>query len=297
MMEIIFLGTTAAVPTVNRGHSSIALKYMDEVVLWDCGEGAQRQLITSKTSYMRIDKIFITHFHGDHFLGLPGLVQTLSFSNREKPLHVFGPKGIKEVLSYILELGEYDLGFEVIPYDISDGFEVREDNYKIKCIKVNHSIPTYGLVFEEIKGREFLIEKAKKLGLKPGPAYSRLQRGESVRLGGKEITPEQVLGDVKKGIKVVYSSDTLPCASVKENCSEAVLIHDSTFDDAIKDKAVLARHSTSVDAATVAKEGGAERLFLTHISPRYKDPGILNEQARKIFKNSEVARDLMRVTI
>ncbi len=297
MMEFIFLGTTAAVPTVSRGHSSIALKYLDEVILWDCGEGTQRQLITSKTSYMRIDKIFITHFHGDHLLGLPGLIQTLSFSNREAPLHVFGPRGMKDILGYILELGEYDLGFDVIPHEISDGFELKENKYRIRCIKVSHSIPTYGLIFEEVKGREFLLEKAKKLGLKPGPAYSKLQRGESVIVDGKEITPDQVLGDFKKGIKLVYSSDTTPCSSVKENCRDAILIHDATFDATMQEKAVLARHSTALNAANVAKEGGAARLFLTHISPRYKDPKILNDQAREVFKNTEVAKDLMKVVI
>ena len=256
-MEIIFLGTTAAVPSTERGHSGIALKYQDEVLLWDCGEGTQRQLIASKTSYMKIKKIFITHFHGDHFLGLPGLIQTLSFADRKEELHVYAPRGIKEIFEKILELGEYGLKYEIAVHNLSSGFEVRDEKYTIKSIKVEHSIPTYGLVFEEIKGREFLLEKARKLGIPPGPAYSKLQNGEKIKFGGRWIYPDEVLGEKKKGFKVVYSSDTRPCRRVLKNCREAALIHDGTFDDSLRNNAIETMHSTCAEAAQVAKEGGA----------------------------------------
>lgn len=296
-MEIIFLGTTAAVPSAKRGHSAIALKYHNEVILWDCGEGTQRQLIRSRTSYMKIKNIFITHFHGDHFLGLPGLIQTLSFSDRSKPLNIYGPKGIKELIEMILGLGEYELGFRVIPGEISDAYEVKEEKYTIRCVEVDHNIPTYGLIFEEEKGREFLIDKALKLGLKPGPAYSKLQRGEKVRIGNKEILPEDVLGERKKGLKVVYSSDTRPCENVRNNCEGATLIHDGTFDESLKENAIETKHSTSVEASVIAREGGAKSLFLTHISPRYKNDDVLYEQAKKAFKNVIIAKDLLKVTL
>lgn len=296
MMEIVFLGTTAAVPSVDRAHSAIALRYRDEVILWDCGEGTQRQLIHSRVSYMRVNKIFITHFHGDHFLGLPGLLQTMSFAGRKNDLHIYGPKGIRELVSNILGLGEYEVSFNLEVTEFSRNFELREDRYVIRALPVRHNVPTYGLLFEEQRGREFLPEKARALGLKPGPAYSKLQRGEKVRAGGRWILPDEVLGDRKKGYKVVYSSDTRPCPSIIENCGDSVLIHDSTFDASLEENAVETKHSTSVEAAQVAAKGGATELYLTHISPRYTEDEILITQAKEFFRDTYVARDFMRVT-
>lgn len=137
-MEIVFLGTTAAVPSSARGHVAIALKYHNEIILWDCGEGTQRQLIRSKTNYMKVKKIFITHFHGDHFLGLPGLIQTMSFADRNEPLHIYGPKGIEELMKGILNLGEYAVGFDIRVHEIEDGTVVEEEKYKITCLAVEH---------------------------------------------------------------------------------------------------------------------------------------------------------------
>ncbi len=295
-MEIIFLGTTAAVPSANRNHTSIALKYRDEVILWDCGEGTQRQMIRSKLSYMRVSKIFITHFHGDHFLGIPGLIQTLAFAGRERPLQIFGPPGIKEIVDILSGIGNFDLNFDILTREYRH-MGVKTEHYKITPIEVEHSVPTYGLVLEELKEREFLIEKAQELGLKPGPAYSKLHKGEHVTVDGKKISPEDVLGDPKKGIKIVYSSDTLPCKSIIKNCQDAILIHDSTFDETLKDKATESMHSTCVDAAHIAKEGKAKKLFLTHISPRYKETDILYEQAKEIFQEVIVAEDLAKYEI
>ncbi len=294
-MEVVFLGTTAAVPSVDRGHTAHALKYRDEVLLWDCGEGTQRQLIKSKISYMKIKKLFVTHFHGDHFLGIPGLIQTMSFAGREEPLFVYGPTGIDVLLENILALGEYTLRFDVIPEIMKDGFEVKDEQFTVRSVAVDHHTEAYGLVFEEKKGREFLLEKAQALGLKPGPLYSKLQLGESVVFEGKTITPDDVLGDKKKGHKVVYSSDTRPCPSIVKACKDALLIHDGTFESSLKDNAVETRHSTCAEAAQVAKDGGAESLYLTHISPRYKDTQPLLDEAKKVFSNSYVAKDFLRV--
>lgn len=296
MMEIVFLGTTAAVPSAARGHSSIALKYLDEVLLWDCGEGTQRQLIRSRISYMRVSKIFITHFHGDHFLGLPGLFQTMSFSQREKNLHIYGPKGIKELIRNILKLGEYELSFNLRVKEFTPNFNLKEEKYAVKALPVEHSIPTFGLFFEEKKGREFLLEKALAMGLKPGPLFSKLQRGESVRVGDRLITPDEVLGEKKKGYRIVYSSDTRPCENIAKCCKDAILIHDATFDETLAENAFETKHSTTLEAAQVAKKGGAKELYLTHISPRYRRDDLLLTQARKVFENTWVARDLMKIT-
>jgi ribonuclease Z len=296
-MEIVFLGTTAAVPTSVRGHVAIALKYHNEIILWDCGEGIQRQLIRSKTNYMKIKKIFVTHFHGDHFLGLPGLIQTMSFADRSEPLHVYGPKGIEELMKGILNLGEYAVGFDIFAHEISDGMVVDDEKYAVTCLAVKHSIPTYGLLFEEKKGREFLLERAKALGIPKGRLYSKLQRGEEVEFNGKKIHPDEVLGEQKKGFRVIYSSDTRPTKSIGDNCKDAVLIHDGTFDKSLAEHAEKTDHSTVVEAAELAKRGGAKALYLIHISPRYKDEKLLLEQAEKIFENTTVARDLMKVSL
>lgn len=296
-MEIVFLGTSAAVPTSVRGHVAIALKYHNEIILWDCGEGTQRQLIRSKTNYMKINKIFVTHFHGDHFLGIPGLIQTMSFADRNKPLHIYGPKGIEKLMKGILNLGEYAVGFKVYAHEISDGTVIDEEKYSITCVAVKHSIPTYGLVFEEKKGREFVPEKAKALGIMPGPLYSKLQRGEEVEFDGKKVRPEDVLGEQKKGFRVIYSSDTRPVKGIADSCRDAVLIHDGTFDDALAERAVETDHSTVIEAAELAKKGGAAALYLIHISPRYKKEEVLLEQAKKVFDNTVIARDLMRITL
>ncbi len=253
-------------------------------------------MIRSKLSYMRVSKIFITHFHGDHFLGIPGLIQTLAFAGRERPLQIFGPQGIKEIVDILSGIGNFDLNFDILAREYQ-GSGFKTEHYKITPIEVEHSVPTYGLVFEELKERQFLIEKAQELGLKPGPAYSKLHKGEPVLVDGKKISPEDVLGAPKKGIKIVYSSDTLPCKNITKNCQDAILIHDSTFDETLKDKATESMHSTCVDAAHIAKEGKAKKLFLTHISPRYKETNILYEQAKEIFQEVIVAEDLAKYEI
>lgn len=296
-MEVVFLGTTAAVPSVERGHTANAIKYRDEVILWDCGEGTQRHLIKSKLSYMKIKKLFVTHFHGDHFLGMPGLIQTMSFAGREEPLFVYGPPGIEELLKHVLALGEYTLKFDVIAQDLDDNTVIDDEFYTIRAVPVQHHSKAFGLIFEEKKGREFIPKKAEALGLKPGPLYSKLQRGESVVFEGKTIMPDDVLGQKKKGHKIVYSSDTRPCDTIVKACKDALLIHDGTFETSLKENALETRHSTCAEAAKVAKDGGAESLYLTHISPRYKDTGALIDEAKKIFPNSYIATDFLRVKI
>jgi len=296
-MEIVFLGTTAALPTRERNHPAIALLYGGEVILWDCGEGTQRQLVRGKVNFMRISRVFITHLHGDHFLGLPGLIQSMAFSGREKPLEVYGPKGTIELMKAILGLGYYTLGFEVRVEELEEGGVVEGEGYRVEALGVQHSVPTLALVFEEVKGRRFLREKAEALGIPPGPMYKKLQHGESVEYRGKMISPSQVLGERKEGFKVVYSSDTRPLKKISERVEGSVLIHDSTFSAEMEDKALTNLHSTAREAARVAREGGAKALYLTHISPRFRGSSALEKEAREIFPNSYLARDLLRVNL
>jgi len=294
-MKVVFLGTTAAIPTAKRAHSAIALQYEGEVILWDCGEGVQRQLISSGISYMRISKIFITHLHGDHFLGLPGLIQTLGFAGRTEALKIYGPPGIEELVGAMLKLGYFELSFEVRVEELRSSFTLEEEKYRISALRVEHGLPAFGLVFEEKKGRRFLREKAEALGIPPGPLYKKLQRGESVEFKGRVISPEEVLGEQKKGFKVVYSGDTRPVESVERACRDALLIHDSTFDHSLQKEAEEKLHSTCVEAAELARRGGAKMLYLTHISPRYRDAKLLEEQAREVFPESYVAEDFTGV--
>ena len=292
--ELLFLGTSAAVPSASRGHASLALKYFNEVLLFDCGEGTQRQLIRSGTSYMKIKKIFVTHYHGDHFLGIPGLLQTMSLGERTEPLHIYGPQGIEDVVEMIINICRSDISFDVIPIEIKQGAVFECDIYRVRAVKVDHSALTFGLIFEEVKGREFVRKKALALGLKPGPAYSKLKRGENVEVEGRVITPDDVLGEQKTCKRIVYTSDTRPCEEIVDECLDAVLIHDSTLDHELVEQAVEATHSTCVEAAEVARKGKAKKLFLNNISPRYKDPEILLKQAREVFPETEVATDFLK---
>lgn len=293
-LEVLFLGTSAAVPSTARGHAAIALRYFNEILLFDCGEGTQRQLIRSGTSYMRINRIFISHYHGDHFLGLPGLLQTMSLAERTDPLYVYGPRGIEDIMGLVLEISRNQLSFDVHPVEVADGTAFECDIYSVKAVKVDHSALTYGYIFEEKKGREFLLDKALALGLKPGPIFSRLKSGEEVNVDGKVIKPDDVLGEKKLCKKIVYTSDTRPCKAIINISKDAVLIHDSTYDHDLKEQAVEATHSTCVEASEVAAAAGAKKLFLTHISPRYREPELLEEQAAHVFKKVVAARDLLR---
>ncbi|RMF90048.1 MAG: ribonuclease Z [Methanobacteriota archaeon] len=292
--EVIFLGTSAAVPSSSRGHASVAIRYFDETLLFDCGEGTQRQLIRSKNSYMRIKRIFITHYHGDHFLGLPGLFQTMSLGERTEALELYGPRGIEDVLDTLIRICRSDITFDIIPREIRPGTVYECNIFRVSAVKVDHSALTYGLVFEEVKGRTFLREKAIALGLQPGPIYGRLKAGETVEVDGRVITPDMVLGEQKECKKVVYTSDTRPCQRIAEVSKDAYLIHDSTYDHTLQDQAVEATHSTCVEAAEIARKAGARQLYLTHISPRYMDTSLLLDQARPVFRDTVVAKDFLR---
>lgn len=292
-IELIFLGTSAAVPSAKRNHASILLRYFDEIMLFDCGEGTQRQLIKAKKSMMKIKKIFITHYHGDHFLGLPGLIQSMSFNERKEKLKIYAPEQCEAFLENLLNFIGYNPGFEIEIECIKNKKIIEEEKYKISFFEVEHNILTYGIAFQEKKGRVFLREKAIELGLKPGPDFAKLKRGESVEINGRVITPDMVLGEEKKSIKIVYSSDTRPCESTIKHAENAYLIHDSTFSEDKKDRAIETMHSTAKEAAEVAKAGKAKKLFLFHISPRYENAEILLKESREIFNNVELSKDLL----
>ena len=297
-MEIIFLGTSSAVPTLERNHPSIALRAFAEVMLFDCGEGTQRQLIEAKISPMKITKIFISHFHGDHILGLGGLIQSLGFRGREKDLDIYGPKGLHKIINAISSFGYFQINYNLNIHEIQDGTIIETEDYVVECAKVEHNIPSYAYSIREKKKPLFLREKAEELGIPPGPLYGKLHNGEEVEFEGRIIKPEQVLGEAKKGKKISYSGDTRPCeAMIRLARDSDILIHESTYEAEDYQRAVDNAHSTSVEAAEIAREANVNELVLTHISTRYTSDENIKSEAQKVFKNTKVAKDYMKIDL
>lgn len=293
-MEITFLGTSSAIPSKNRSHPAIALKSFGEIILLDCGEGTQRQMSLAGLSPMKINHIFITHLHGDHFLGLPGLVQSMAFRGREEPLHIFGPWRTRQLMEYIKNLGYYSINFPIYTHEVSSGLILDKEDFKVYCSPVEHSIPNLAYRIEEKRSPKFFKDKALKLGVKPGPDFGRLQAGTPVKVEDKIIKPEQVLGEERKGRIIVYSGDTQPCSSMVEFASGVdVLIHESTFEESLKNRAIETGHSTAADAARIAKDARVKNLILTHISTRYQDTAQLEKEALNIFENLIIAKDFL----
>lgn len=293
-MEIIFLGTSSAVPTKYRNHASIALKAFGEIFLFDCGEGTQRQMINSKISPLKINHIFISHLHGDHILGLPGLIQSMGFKGRKDPLYIFGPPGINSLKTIFLKLKCLNNSYNIKIQEVDEGCILDTEKYSINCVKCEHNITNYAYSIIEKKKPRFLREKAIELGVEPGPNYSRLHNGEEIKINDKIIKPEQVLGPPRKGIKITYSGDTRPCQSLINFAHKStVLIHESTFEDDDLNNAIEHAHSTSSEAANIANEAEVEKLVLTHISARYSDTKVMQKSAKKIFNNVVIAKDYM----
>ncbi|MCG7844271.1 MAG: ribonuclease Z [Methanomassiliicoccales archaeon] len=293
-MDLTFLGTGGSVPTTKRNTVAIALRLGPEVLLFDCGEGTQRQLMSSSVSFMRIERIFISHHHGDHFLGLPGLIQSMNFYGRTSPLQIYGPEGTVELMDKVLSLGVFDRQYQVNAQDLVPGQEVKGNGYTVGAFRTMHTIPSLGYIFQEDeRPGKFDPRKAIALGVKEGPHFSRLVQGESIKVGDRTVNPDMVMGPSRKGFKFVYSGDTAPCPEILEASRNAdVLVHEATVLSDLEDKAREYGHSTSKDAAMVAREAGVGTLYLVHISGRYEDPEPLLVEACGIFSNTLVPKDL-----
>jgi len=300
-LNVIFLGTAGSTPTPERSLPAIAIKRKGEIILFDCGEGVQRQMVRAKLSFHRKMKFFITHMHGDHVLGLPGLIQTMSLFDRQRKLEVYGPEGIREFIEAINKTVQFTLTFPVEVSEITKcGVICKEDEYEVLAVKANHVIPSFAFALvEKPRPGKFYPEKAKRFGVPEGPLWSKLQKGQSVKLpNGRIIKPSQVVGPPRPGRKIVYSGDSRPCESIVELAENAdLLIHDSTLDDELAEKAYEDGHSTPSQAAEIAKKAKVRMLVLTHISARYKTTEKLLQQAKKIFQNVAVADDFMKIDI
>jgi ribonuclease Z len=299
-LKVIFLGTAASIPTVKRALSSVVVKRKNEVLMFDCGEGVQRQMIRAGVGFHRKMKIFVTHMHGDHVLGLPGLLQTMSLLDRQQKLDVYGPVGIKAFVEAIERTVQFVLTFPVAIHEVKEGAVCEEKEYQVKAAQTDHMIPSlaYALLEKPRPGR-FNPKKAKALGVPEGPLWSQLQHGKNVKTPtGRMVKPEQVVGSPRPGRKIVYSGDTRPTKSLLKLAENAdLLIHEATFEDELLDKAKEDGHSTPSQAAQIAKKAQAKRLILTHVSSRYKNAQLLLEQAQKIFPNSAVAEDFVELEL
>jgi len=257
-------------------------------------------MIQAGVGFHKKTKLFVTHMHGDHVLGLPGLLQTMSLLDRTKKLEIYGPQGIKAFVEAISQTVSFSLTFPVQVSEVESGLVCEEKEYEVYASQsdhMNHSL-AYALIEKPRPGR-FNIEKAKELEVPEGPLWSKLQRGSSVKLpSGRIVKPELVLGHPRPGRKIVYSGDTRQSENLVKLAENAdLLIHEATFDDELTERAVEDGHSTPSMAAETAKKAGVKRLILTHISARYKDTSLLLEQARKVFVNTDVAQDFLRLEL
>lgn len=300
MIELTFLGTASAIPTRDRNHTCLVVKVSDRMILFDCGEGTQRQFMEAGISPMKIDDIYITHLHGDHILGLPGIIQSLAFRGRSRDLNIYGPEGITALIESCKRMGYCAIGYDIIVHEINcEVCEIyRQSDFKVCASLMKHTVPDYAYKIEEIRQPKFLRQKAIDLGIKPGPLFGKLQAGEEVEVNGKIIKPSQVTGPPREGVKVVFSGDTIPLKKMEEFAENAnVLIHEATFTEDMVDKALENGHSTPCDVAKIANNSNVELLILTHLSNRYTDSKPLVDEAREFFDNTIYAYDFMQVVI
>ena len=298
-MKLVFLGTSAAQPTENRGLSCICLEKDGEILMFDAGEAAQISFMKSGLGWNKKMKLFVTHMHGDHCVGILGLLQTMSMQNRTETLEIFGPNGIEEFIAANIKVLNFGLSFPILITNIREGKVFEDKKFSIYACKASHSITAFSYLFEEKdKPGRFNLNEAKKLGIPEGELWRKLQNGNKIEISGKIIKPEQVLGEKRSGKKIGISGDTMPTKELEkffENCD--YLVFDSTFLDEEKQRAQETCHSTAKQAAIIAKSAKVKNLVLTHFSARYKDEVGHLQEASKIHDSVIVARDLLEVEI
>ena len=298
-MKLVFLGTSAAQPTEKRGLSCICLEREGEILMFDAGESTQISYMKSGLGWNKKMKMFITHLHGDHCVGILGLLQTMSMQNRTETLEIFGPSGIDEFIAANIKVLNFGLSFPVLINIIEEGKIFENEKFLIYACKANHSVTAFSYLFEEKdKPGRFNVEKANELGIPEGELWKKLQNGNEITINEKIIKPDQVLGKKRPGKKIGISGDTIPTVELEkffEGCD--YLVFDSTFLNEEKQRAVDTYHSTAKQAATLGKNAKVKNLVLTHFSARYKDEvGHLNE-AQEIHDSVITARDLLEIEI
>ncbi len=296
MIELIALGTSGSTPTIERHLPSFAIIYEGDVLLFDCGEGTQMQLMKFGVNISKIKAIFVSHAHGDHIIGIAGLVRTMSMANRQEPLQIFVPKGYERIIKNLLVFDKAIIRFNVEIKGIKQGVVYKGKAYSVYAFRLRHSIPTYGYAFKENDKLHFIREKASRLGIR-GRLFSELQKKGKLSVNGRTVSISQLTW-LEPGKKIVYATDTRPCASTVKMAYKAdVLIHEAAYSSAEQKLATSRRHSTATEAARVAKKAKVKLLLLTHISARHRDASLLEKEARKIFRNSRLAYDGLTLNI
>lgn len=300
MLSVTFLGTGAACPTIDRNVSGLALQREGETMLFDCGEGTQRQMMRYGVGFS-FTEVFFSHFHADHMLGIIGLLRTMGLQDRTAPVTLYGPRGAERILTAALSLGVERNKFPVAVVEVRPGDCLSRAEYDIVVFETDHRADTVGYALaEHTRLGRFHPDRARELGVPEGPLWGELHRGKTVRLDdGRTVSPEDLVGAARRGRTVVYSGDTRPHLALIEAARGAdLLIHEATFGGEEAERAVETGHSTASEAARVALDAGVRRLVLTHISPRYtRDAPELLAEARAVFPESYIARDGLVVDV
>ncbi len=296
MFRITILGTSGSAPTKERGLAGVAVEYEGMLYLLDCGEGTQRQMMRFGLNPYRINAIFITHMHGDHVIGVAGIVRTLALYKRTAPLYIYVPEGYAKGLLSLLQFDNAMLSYPIIVEEVRAGVVRTDRNLEIRAFALRHTVKTYGYVVRELDRHHFIKSKCDALGIK-SEMFSALSKRGSIRIGKKTVRLGEVT-TVELGRKIVYATDTRPAASTVTAAKDAdLLIHESAYSDELAKLAKERLHSTAREAAGVAKRAHVKRLVLTHMSTRYTDPRVLEDEAKAIFKNVEAASDGMSIAI
>jgi ribonuclease Z len=295
-VRVIFLGTSGSAPTKARNLPSVAIEHEGEVLLFDCGEGTQRQIMHYSVNISKINSIFLTHAHGDHIIGIAGLVRTLALNKRTKPLKIYIPEGQEKPIRSLIEFDNALIGYPIEIIPIKGGLVQKGDDYTISAFRVNHTIKCYGFVFAENDKVHFIKQKADALGIK-GKMFSELTKKGHAVINGKKVSLTSVTTK-EKGRKIVYATDTKPCKATQEAAAGAnLLIHEATYSEKYSEQATERGHATALQVAKMAKAAKVNMLALTHISARYRDPKELLDEARSVFKNTRIAEDGMKIDL
>ena len=298
MIEITFLGTSAMVPTKDRNHSAVFLQYKGEGILIDCGEGTQRQLRIAEISASKIRKILLSHWHGDHVFGLPGLLQTMSaLGNLDSKVQIFGPKGTKKAIGILFKTYKFKPSFELEIKDVKGGKFFENEEYELHAKLLDHTIACLGYRFQEKNTRRINVDRVKSLGIPDSPLLGELQRGKSITWKNKKYRADD-LTSVAHGKVVSYVCDTALTKSCVELAKDAdLLICEASYADALVDKAEGYKHMTARDAATLASTANVKKLAITHFSQRYKTVEEIEDNARTIFPETVSAYDFLKLRV
>ena len=298
-MKLVFLGTSAAQPTPERGLTCICLEKEGEILMFDAGEGAQISYLKSGLGWNKKMKIFVTHLHGDHCIGILGLLQTMTLQNRTESMEIYGPDGIEEFIAANIKVLNFGLSFPVMITTVREGTVVNEKTYTINSCEADHSVTSYSYLFQEKdKPGRFFPDKAKELGVPEGELWHKLQTGQDIQVGDKIVKSYDVLGEKRPGKRIGISGDTRPTKKLEEFFKDCdYLSFDSTFSHELQNKALETHHSTAKEAADLAKKANVSNLILTHFSARYNDESVLLEEAKTIHSSVIAAKDLLEIEI